>query len=376
MEGRKATGSPKSIIRKRSGNLIRVELEAENPHEKLRLNFKLDPENSDPKSPKPTKKKVTEILPTPNKRAKFKKKLWNPGTIMQPLSGVYSNLRSVKKFKHYFLADEDMDDFEEANEVYETMLYLSYTQFFESLLIHLIYSFLVGPLLYLICLPWKSMRNYIFGIGLLNLKSGISWNLFLGWICFVGTATIRFGLRKTDVDDLQVYTFLVLGSFFCIMEATRAFSTHHRQISTTKRLGKLLQQKDYSSSIMVWNKQATTTVSNEIDDSISRQEIDVGLMYVSFFSEVNPEVFTAVPLFYPQVIEIDADIASPGLMEEEDLYEQNNSVIIYMGGVSLLAFLILLYNSKQNRKFRQTLAVLLAIFRAVLPSKLRFTKSP
>lgn len=188
------------------------------------------------------------------------------------------------------------------------MVYLSFSQFLESLIIHLAYTLVLGPFLYILCIPFRKTRNYIMALSLISFsiwKDLTTTMIFFTWLCFVGSVTIRFFLNSTEIDDMQIYTLITFSVFSCTLISTRAYVMHYSLIMQAKNTGKQIERKDHRNSARIWKNQSNSQINLEISDSVSRQEIDLGLTYISFMTEVDGRIFEDVDGYRPDTISVD-----------------------------------------------------------------------
>lgn len=245
------------------------------------------------------KTEMTEKSPSPNEnqkvvRKKIKRnKILNEYALPQPSS-------NDKLFDSvdYFEADKEEEEskLSLSADLKPWKVFISVDQFFESLFIHSLFGIMLGPFLYFIFLPFRRLRNYYYSLGLCSATT-FSMVLLVVWVSLSLSSTIRFGFSNIEVDDSQVYSLIQQVPILLIIIASKSMVTHFTSVEKMKTVPNIVHKEDFRFSTNEWTIHGNKVISEEIKDSVARQDLDTTLLYLNFNEKLSPSVFQEIEGF-------------------------------------------------------------------------------
>ena len=216
-----------------------------------------------------------------------------------------SEVSIEQQTEEYFEADNEEEETRSSlkAKLKPFKVFISFDQFFQSLVLHSIYTICFGPFSYLVFLPIKRMRNYLVSLGLYSI-SGITLALVLTWISFILSVLIRFGFKNLQVDDSQIYTLIHQTFTFLIVISGSSLVTHFWIVEMAKRSPVKAEFDDFRYSAKIWSIQSRSVITQEIRDCAARSDMDTNLLYLNFITPPKPSYFKQVEDFVPLIMEV------------------------------------------------------------------------
>ena len=162
----------------------------------------------------------------------------------------------------------------------------SWTRFFEFVLYHFIYFFILGPLTPLILTPFTGkylMRNILFTGSIVGM-----YRQTLIWVLNIIAATFAWVYKEDTLFQVQLYL-IFSTTMIRVMTVSAKYGTFPKAKMNRWRT-ELIPIHEITMEFVLadWNKQNDQIVEKEIRKSIQKKEIDSAIFHLSFLSTVDP----------------------------------------------------------------------------------------